>query len=442
MKDNFFVKNKSIITFLILEVVALTTFNFGNNSAIFGIVGGALALIALPFVYISEENRKSIVALIIPILMLLFVGIMGAVNGFSQYFEPYVNVALAVSLPGFLALGFFLRKLNDVKPKTVLLVVGGALAAICLFGLLSTVIEYGLFYSLIYKKTPNYYYNGTPFDVTKEMFWLNGFEFNEVYIEYGSLFAVLASCFLVGLLFLSPKKDRNEFISCSVIGGIGLLTLLVLPNFKAIIIVLIASVFAFVIRFLPIHKRVQKIIGFSFLGVVGLGLVFFVVAIINAATGFKFLPRVFVNNGIMSKTATILKVLFANNIDGTSNLFGIYPYELGDGVPIFENSGIFEIELLKEVGLLGAVVFIGFVIYAGYFIFKYFKNSKDNVPTKSIFIVMLLAFFIYESIFHTIFVTVHSDSYYAFLKSPLLLFVLFVIGYLISDIDKKGGKSK
>jgi O-antigen ligase len=130
-------------------------------------------------------------------------------------------------------------------------------------------------------------------------------------------------------------------------------------------------------------------------------------------------------------------VLFSNNVDGTSNLFGIYPYELGDGVPIFENSNIFEVELLKEVGLLGAIAFIGFVIFVGFLIWKYLKNSKDNAPTKSIFIVMLLAFFIYESIFHTIFVTVHTDSYYAFLKSPLLLFVLFVIGYLISDSDKK-----
>ena len=212
MKDNFFVKNKSIITFLILEVVALTAFNFGNNSAIFGIVGGALALVAFLFVYKSTSDKKSLMTLIVPISLILIVSIMGGVNSFSKFFETYTNIALILALPGFLALGFLLRKLNDVKTKTVLLVLGGALAATCLFGLLSTTIEYGLFYSLIYKKTPNYYYNGMPFDVTKEMYWLNGFEFNEVFIDYGSLFAILAAAFLPGLLFISPKKERNNFI--------------------------------------------------------------------------------------------------------------------------------------------------------------------------------------------------------------------------------------
>ena len=47
--QNFFVKNKSIVTFLILEVVALTAFNFGNVGHIFGIAGAVLAIFAALF---------------------------------------------------------------------------------------------------------------------------------------------------------------------------------------------------------------------------------------------------------------------------------------------------------------------------------------------------------------------------------------------------------
>ena len=101
MKDNFFVKNKSIITFLILEVVALTAFNFGNNSAIFGIVGGALALISFLFVFKSIENKKNFLTLLIPLGLILIISIMGGVNGFSRFFETYTNIALIVALPGF-----------------------------------------------------------------------------------------------------------------------------------------------------------------------------------------------------------------------------------------------------------------------------------------------------------------------------------------------------
>ena len=436
-KDSFFVKNKSIITFLILEVVALTAFNFGNNGAIFGIVGGVLALLSIPFALDYIKNKSTLFKLVIPAVLLLVVSGIGAFNQFSLSFDTFSNIALLVSLPGFLALGFFLRKLGDVKPKTVLLVLGAALAAVSLFGLFSTLIEYGFFYSLIYKNTPNYYYNGVPYDVTKEMFWLAGFEFTEVYIEYGSMFAVLTAAFLPGLLFISPKKERNEFIICAAIGGVGLLTLLVIPNFKAIIVVLVASLFAFVFKFLKNHKKVKKIIGFSFLGLLGLALLFFILTIINAASGFAFkgfLNRIFVQNRIMEGATKILTKLFAET-NGTS-LFGLIPLETNEKA-IFVNSGIFEVELLKEIGVIGAFIFIGVLIYIGYLVFDYLKNSDDSDLTKAILTVVVLTYFINESLFNVVSMGPHFEGYLSFIRSPLLLVILFVLGYMISSEEKK-----
>ena len=198
-KDNFFVKNKSIITFLILEVVALTAFNFGNISYIFGIAGAVLAVFGCLFACGISKNKNEFLWLILPVGILFLISGFGSFNGFSKSFSAVGNISLFLSLPAFLALGFSLRKLNDVKPKTTLFIVGGGLAAITLFGLFSTIFEYGFFYSVRFKETPNYYYNGIPYDITKEMFWLSGFEFGEVYIEYGSLFAVLCASFLPGL---------------------------------------------------------------------------------------------------------------------------------------------------------------------------------------------------------------------------------------------------
>ena len=59
-KDNFFVKNKSIITFLILEVVALTAFNFGNISYIFGLAGFLLALVGAFFGFEVIKDKKEL----------------------------------------------------------------------------------------------------------------------------------------------------------------------------------------------------------------------------------------------------------------------------------------------------------------------------------------------------------------------------------------------
>ena len=444
-KDNFFVKNKSIITFLILEVVALTAFNFGNISYIFGLAGVLLAIIGCFFALEVSKKNKEFLWLLLPVGILFLISGIGAFNGHSKSFSALGNISLFLSLPAFLALGFFTRKLEDVKPKTVLFVVGGGLAAITLFGLFSTMFQYGFFYSLIYKKTPNYYYNGIPYDVTKEMFWLSGFEFSEVYIEYGSLFAVLCASFLPGLLFVSPKKERNDFIICALIGGIGLLTLFIIPNLKGVLVVVLASSFAFIYKYLKNHKNIQKIIGFSLLGVVALGLIFFVVAIANAAAGFKFtgfLDRLFVSNRIMNKCTPVFEALFSK-VDGQLvNFFGLQSYVYNEKILLLD-TGIFEVELLKEVGLIATFLFLGFVIMMGYFVWKYFRKSNDGDFVKTIIVVLLLSYFAFTSIYNSVIIAPHNDiSYNPFLRSSSLLVVVFLLGYVFMPPVKEEKKDE
>ena len=439
MNNNFFVKNKSIMTFLILEVLALTAFNFGNISYIFGITGGVLALCGIPFVLQSETDKKSLLWLLLPVGLLFVISTIGAFNGFSKGFATASNISLLVSLPAFFALGFFVRKLKDVKSKTVIMVLGVGLAAITLFGLVSTVIEYGFFYSLIYKSTPNYYYNGIPYDVTKEMYWLGGFEFNEVFVEYGSLFALLCASFLPGLLFISPKKDRNEFIISAGVGGIGLLTLIVISNWKALVVLVLACEFALIYKFLKNNKNIQKILGISFVSIIGLGILFFIIALINAAIGFKFtgiLEKIFVSNSIMNKCTPVFEALFEK---GGSNLFGLQPTVLNETITMKETS-IFVVQLLKEVGLFGTLIFIGFVIMMGYFLYNYIKNSDDSDHMKVILVTMLLTFFIFETLFNVILIAPHGEAYNAFLRSPELLVIIFVFGFIFITPSKKEEK--
>lgn len=438
--QNFFVKNKSIVTFLILEVIALTAFNFGNVTHIFGIAGAVLAVFAAIFDLQITEDKKSLLPVLIPVCLIFLVSLIGSLNAFSKGFSVTSNISLAISLPAFILLGFSLRKLSDVKTKTVLLVVGGALAAITLFGLLSTLVEYGFFYKVIYKNTPNYYYDGIPYDVTKEMYWLSGFSFGEVYTEYGSLFAILTASFLPGLLFISPKKDRNDFIVCAAIGGVGLLILLVLPDFKALLILVVASLFAVIYKFLKNNKKALKIIGICFIAGLGLAILFFAISLINAAEGYKLpgiLNRLFVQNRFMVKVTPIYDALFTKVGGKLINFWGLTPSMANESVTWME-SGIFEVQLLKEVGLIGTLLFGLFVIAMGYFMFHYLKKSEDSDSSKNIFVVMILAFFIYESLFNVISIAPHEEIYSAFLRSPALLVVLFVFGYIFtSPFEKK-----
>ena len=437
--ENFFVKNKSILTFLILEVVALTAFNFGNISYVFGLAGAFLSILGVFFVLGIEKDKKPLIWILIPVGLLLVISLIGSFNQFSKGFSTISNLALLFSLPAFLAIGFFLRKLNDVKTKTVLLVIGGAFAAITIFGLFSTLFEYGFFYKLICRSKPNYYYNGMPYDVTKEMYWLNGFGFTEVYIEYGSLFAVLTASFLSGLLFLSPKKEKNNFIICGAIGGVGLVALLVLPNFKALLVLLVASLFAVIYKFLKNNKKVLKIIGISCVSLLGLAVLFFIIAMINVAIGYKLpgiLNRVFVQNRIMVNVTPVMEALFIKVGGKLVNFFGLMPTVANEKVTWLE-SKMFEVQLLKEVGLIGTLLFGAFLFMMGYFVFQYLKKSDDSDCSKSIFVVMLLSFFIYESFFNLVVIGPHVESYEAFLRSPTLLVMLFIFGYIFTMPSKK-----
>ena len=445
MKDNFFVKNKSIITFLILEVVALTAFNFGNISYIFGLAGGLLAIAGFIFCYMPATNKKDFLWLLLPVGILFLVSLIGSFNSYSKSFSLLSNLSLFLALPGFLALGFFVRKMEDVKPKTVLLVVGGGLAAVTLFGLFSTMFQYGFFYSLIYKNTPNYYYNGIPYDVTKEMYWLSGFEFTEVFVDYGSLFAILCAAYLPGLLFISPKKDRNDFIFCALIGGVGLLTLLIIPNIKAILIVAFASLFAVAIKYLKKYEKAQKILGILVILVAIGGISFFLIALANAALGFKFtgfLNRLFVSNRIMNNVTPVLEALFMK-VDGkTVNLFGLQSYMYNENVLLTETH-IFEVEILKEVGLFGTLVFVGFLVMMGWFVYKYVKEGKDDDSIKSIIVVMLISFFGFSTLFNSVIIAPHNDiSYNPFLRSSLLLVILFLLGYVYKAPSKEETKDE
>ena len=438
-KENFFVKNKSILTFLILEVVALTAFNFGNISHIFGLAGALLAVVGVFFILGIEKDKKALLPALIPVGLLLVISLIGSLNSFAKGFTTISNLAVLLSLPAFLALGFFLRKLNDVKTRTVLLVIGGAFAAVTLFGLFSTIFEYGFFYKLLYKNKPNYYYNGIPYDVTKEMYWLSGFSFTEVYIEYGSLFAVLTASFLPGLLFLSPKKERNNFIICAAIGGVGLISLLVLPNFKAILVLAIASLFAVAYRFLKNNQKVLKILGISFASIVGLAVLFFVIALINVAAGYKLpgiLNRVFAQNRFMTNITPVMEALFIKVGGKMVNFFGLMPTIANEKITWLETH-MFEVQLLKEIGLIGTLLFGAFIILMGYFILHYLKNNEDSDCAKNIFVVMLLTFFIYESFYQVIVVGPHIESYEAFLRSPTLLVMLFIFGYIFTLPLKK-----
>lgn len=447
----FLNKNKSIISFLILEVLALVSFTFANINDVFYLITTLLSICAFIFAFFTNSNKKDFYKLL-PIVGGLFViSAIAAFGPFSKSFSLLSNIATFFAIPSFFSLGFFARRIEGLKAEHVVLAIGFGLAAITLIGTIITLVQYGPFYKMIHKAKPIYFYEGVAYNATKEMGWLMGFRITEVSVEYGGMFAILCAAFLPALLFIKVRENKSMFISSAVIGGIGLISLAIVPNWKALIFLAIASIFAFVYKFLKEKKIVTKVLFIGLISVVGLGVLFYLLTIVNAAAGFKltgFLNRLACDNFIMRPATNTLAGEFSKDLDGSLfNLFGFDIKSTGGiinilNVVVEEPTLIFEYEIIKEVGLIGTILVLGFLATMFVFEVRYVKESNDSDSLKNINIVFLIAFMLYATFGFNIQSQPHDLMIYqAFLRSVPFMIVLFLLGFTYF-VPKEEAKSE
>ena len=138
----------------------------------------------------------------------------------------------------------------------------------------------------------------------------------------------------------------------------------------------------------------------------------------------------------MTNVTPVMEAMFMKVGGKMVNLFGLMP-TIGNEKVTWLETGMLEAQLLKEIGLFGTILFGVFLVGMGYFVLQYLNKSEDSDCAKSIFVVMLLTFFIYESFFNLLVIGPHTDTYEAFLRSPTLLVMLFIFGYIFMMPSKK-----
>ena len=438
-KKTFSEEYESIGAFLVLELLALVGFGLGGVSLIFQYAGFIVALIATFFAFknYTKEDLKPILSVGAPLLL------MSIFTSFGKFFETYdflAKLGSFLSLISFLAVGLSARRMKSFSSRNAILCIGGGLALIVLISTFATWINYGFFYPLIHKSAGNYYYDGNLYSILNEMSWLNGFKFVEISQHYGGLFALLCACMLSGLFFLKPKENKIEFISLCVIGGIGFISIISIPNLSALIFFAISIGVTCFYKYLRNNKLAINILKYALLVVVGVVMVMVLVALLNVSvSGVRnfianagFLDRIFNSNGIMNKVNPILEAaLKPFNLFGINTLEYINGYKISDAA-ILTSTGVFEVEIIKEGGIIAFIFFLLF----GFFVFESFANylnrSKDKDYVKVIFLTFIIGFVIYSTFFNDVFPITHSSrSYYPFTRSLPFFIVLFIIGYTI-----------
>lgn len=431
---------ENLEVFLIMELLALTSFSLGGNNVVFYIAGFVLAIFGglLCFNKFAKNEISSLLMMAIPVFLIaIFVGF----GTFFRNENVFTNIGAFLAIISFFAIGLFARRMKNLKIETVLYCIGFGFALLTLVSLFYSWMRYGMFYSLIYRDTPEYYYNGTVFNITKEATFLFGFDFKEVTTGFTGFFGYILVSFLSGLLFVSPKKDTKKFVILCFIGFVGVLALISVPNFTAFLYLIPVALVAGLLKFYyspkvkdEIKKKTRKIVSIAFIVFVGLLILFFVLTFLNATGvgGFnEFVANSFLNK-ILNNGRFMMPINYVLNQSVLDyNLFGFYvsPSYYATQVAANTKTMFFEIEIVKEGGIFALVTLVFLIVMTFSSVQRYSSKGKDKPYEKILVISLMFAIFFYSTFAHDAFPFIHDEGYHSFFRSLPGLILLFLVGY-------------
>lgn len=429
---SFTQKYDALLIFLILEALALLSFGLADANVIYRYLGFVIALALIPFAVLFV-SKKEIVSLVIFAIPLIVVALLVSYSTFSLKTMNYGfldNTSVLLGSLAFFVLGFVVRKIDKFKIENVLLVIGAAIALLVLISLFYSIFRYGPFHTAIYKNLV-YYYDGHLYFVSDETKWLLGFEMKETLVNYGNFYGALLVAALPGLLFISPKTDLRKFLIVLFIGLVGLLSIILVPNAKALLMLIPVVIFALVFRFVKKKDKMHKVIKgvfFACLGLGGLALLFVLLnnpgvpAIQNLILNSRVLNRLFNSNRVILPINEVIRATLTSG-----GLFGLSRASI-DG--LVARTGAFEFEIMKEGGFFAFLFLLVFLVFIIISVWKYLKNSQDQPFVKVIVASFLLIVLVYGSFLWTPFPFVHdSGIYISFFRSNIFLLALFFVGW-------------
>ena len=149
-------------SFLALEVFAFIAFSFGANFVLYGSL--TLALMIILIIFSIAEIKKRGLTDFIYLLFPLF--IFGIVTALGMYMRAHANVGdfniaelvfIPICLISTSICGYLLAINKTFNIKLFLIVIYGALGLLVLINLIANLVNFGAFYTLIYRGFYMYY---------------------------------------------------------------------------------------------------------------------------------------------------------------------------------------------------------------------------------------------------------------------------------------------
>lgn len=428
--------------FLAMEVFAFLGFSFSGNYLFYGILSFALFIILLIF-SLFEIKRDEFLDVAFLLFPLIIFSLLTALSYYSTnhiYLGDFNSAEIAFIPIGLISIGFsgYLISLNkDFKIKIFLIVVYSAIAALVLLNLLTTLINFGAFHTLIYKDS-YMYYGGlrSSTSVSNMAYTLEGFKFIEVSIAHYTLYPALLLSSSTSLLYLSFKNEKKTYILFICFAVLAILSLILVPSIEglfAVLIIILINLYLFLVKR---FKKVKKIINIVLIVILALGLLglFFLILNYSSTPNFinkltannAFLNRLFNTNGFMIKYSKTIRDIFKPNYFlGFSHYFvtDFYMEEV-------HLTGSYLFDSFMTSGVMGAnglfvLIIAGIVNFNGYM-----KKEDDEDSYKRILLSFVLMFYLYSLLYgdgeYAIYYHVYKPIY---MSGPFLL-TIFIFFYV------------
>ena len=449
-------KYSAAITFLALEFIALLAFNFSGSFVVFGSLSLVLLVLLILFNIgeIKMNGLSNVGLFYIPLFMFTLL------TAISPYSIPHLkvgdfNVAELVFIPlGILPIafvGYLLSIDHNFKIKNLLIVIYGALGLYVLLNLLVNLVYFGAFYPILYKGY-HLYYGGliSQLPVNDFAYTLEGFKFIEVEMSHYVLYPALLLSSCVMLLYVSPKKEKVQFIIYAVYTFIALLALILVPSLLSLGAIIAVALLLLVIylgkRYIKTRK-VFKIMMIIFLIMFALG---YLVYILNNQAFAGGISNIIAGNGLLNKLFNTNKYAQAynpvvTNIFNSNHLFGFASVEVDIDVYVeLHLSGGFIFDTFLTSGVFGVLSLFAF-IFVGFKSFKkYFYSHGDEFRYQALLLLFVVVFIGYSAFFNSgeyaLYYRVYKPIY---MTAPFMISV-FIFSYVyckghpyVPEVEKK-----
>ncbi len=443
-------KYSAAVSFLAMEIFALVAFSFGNNFVLYGALSLVLLLLLVLFNIkeITVDGVSSIALFFLPLFLFTVITALGVYMRSHAYAGHFSNAELVFIPLGLLPMsfaGYVLSIDKTFKISTFLVVVYAALGVLSLINLIVNLVNFGPFYSLIYK---NYYmyYGGTISEVAvgDMAYVLEGFKFIEVRMERYLLFPTLLLTSSIALFFVSPK-EKKLFITYCGFSLVGLLALAFVPSLKALlafVVILVIDAIIFLLKKFEVLRKPAKyvlIVGVALVALLALAIILnnqTPLGIHNLTAGNALLNRIFNTNRYISKINPLTyNILCSDNFLGFAVDKSDTSLILDPANPVYPElhmSNCFYFDTFMTSGVIGvlAIVFALFIGLKGFK--KYFLSEKDQFYSKAVLVALVVFYLIYIGLFNNTEYGVFYSIYQpVFISGPFMIMV-FVLSYVLA----------